>query len=46
MNDSDNYGSSKIILAKWKDRFFAWIVDFVIISIISTSIFFLSFLYL
>ena len=46
MNDSDNYGSPKIILAKWKDRFFAWIVDFVIISIISTSIFFLSFLYL
>jgi uncharacterized RDD family membrane protein YckC len=46
LNDSDNYGSSKIILAKWKDRFFAWIVDFVIISIISTSIFFLSFLHL
>ena len=46
MNDSDNYGSSKIILAKWKDRFFAWVVDFVIISILSTSIFFLTFLYL
>ena len=46
MNDSDNYGSSKIILAKWKDRFFAWVVDFVIISIISASIFFLPFLYL
>jgi uncharacterized RDD family membrane protein YckC len=46
LNNSDNYGSSKIILAKWKDRFFAWIVDFVIISIISTTIFFLSFLYL
>ena len=46
MNDSDNYGSSKIILAKWKDRFFAWVVDFAIISILSTSIFFLTFLYL
>ena len=46
MNDIDNYGSSKIILAKWKDRFFAWVVDFVIISILSTSIFFLTFLYL
>ena len=46
MNDSDNYGSSKIILAKWKDRFCAWVVDFVIISILSTSIFFLTFLYL
>ena len=43
--DNDN-NSSKIILAKWKDRFFAWAVDFVIISIISTSIFFISFLYL
>ena len=46
MNDRDNYGSPKIILAKWKDRFFAWVVDFVIISILSTSIFFLTFLYL
>jgi len=42
----NNYGSSKIILAKWKDRFFAWVVDFVVISIISASIFFLTFLYL
>ena len=42
----DNNGISKIILAKWKDRFFAWLVDFVIISLISSSIFFLSFLYL
>ena len=46
MDSSDNHGSSKIILAKWKDRFFAWLVDFIIISMISTSIFFLSFLYL
>jgi len=46
LNDRDNYGSPKIILAKWKDRFFAWVVDFVIISILSTSIFFLTFLYL
>jgi uncharacterized RDD family membrane protein YckC len=46
LDSSDNHGSSKIILAKWKDRFFAWLVDFIIISMISTSIFFLSFLYL
>ena len=46
MNNIDNSESSKIILAKWKDRFFAWLVDFVIISLISSSIFFLSFLYL
>ena len=46
MSNVDNNGSSKIILAKWKDRFFAWLVDFVIISLISSSVFFLSFLYL
>ena len=46
MSNIDNSESSKIILAKWKDRFFAWLVDFVIISLISTSIFFLTFLYL
>ena len=46
MDNIDNSESSKITLAKWKDRFFAWLVDFVIISLISSSIFFLSFLYL
>ena len=46
MNNIDNSESSKIILAKWKDRFFAWLIDFVIISLISSSTFFLSFLYL
>ena len=44
MNDSDNHYTSKIILAKWKDRFFAWVIDFVIISLISTTIVFVSFL--
>ena len=46
MSNLDNNGSSKIILAKWKDRFLAWLVDFIIISMVSTSIFFISFLYL
>ena len=46
MNNSNNFDSSKIILAKWKDRFFAWVIDFVIISLISTSIVFISFLYI
>ena len=46
MSNTDNSESSKIILANWKDRFFAWLVDFVIISLISSSTFFLSFLYL
>lgn len=43
MNNIDDHGSSKIILAKWKDRFFAWLVDFIIISTVSTLIIFLSF---
>jgi uncharacterized RDD family membrane protein YckC len=46
LSNTDNFESSKIILAKWKDRFFAWLVDFIIISLISSSTFFLSFLYL
>jgi len=46
VNNSNNFDSSKIILAKWKDRFFAWVIDFVIISLISTSIVFISFLYI
>lgn len=40
MTDSDL--SSKIILAKWTDRFLAWLIDFVIISIITSSIIFAS----
>ena len=46
MSNVDSNGSSKIILAKWKDRFLAWLVDFIIISMISTSIAFISFQYL
>ena len=41
MSDSDI--SSKIVLAKWTDRFLAWLIDFIIVSIISTSIIFASF---
>ncbi len=43
MSDSDSNISSKIVLAKWTDRFLAWLIDFIIISIISTSIIFASF---
>jgi uncharacterized RDD family membrane protein YckC len=46
LSNIDSNGSSKIIIAKWKDRFLAWLVDFIIISMISTSIFFISFQYL
>ncbi|MDH5463646.1 MAG: RDD family protein [Nitrosopumilus sp.] len=41
MSESDN--SSKIIIAKWTDRFLAWLIDFIIISIISTAIIFSMF---
>ena len=41
MSDSDT--SSKIVIAKWTDRFLAWLIDFLIVSIISTSIIFASF---
>lgn len=34
MSDADPENSSKLILAKWTDRFFAWIVDFMIILIV------------
>lgn len=38
-----NSDTSKIVLAKWSDRFIAWLIDFVIISSISTGIIFASF---
>jgi len=41
MVGSDTF--SKIIIAKWTDRFLAWLIDFIIVSIISTSIIFASF---
>ena len=41
MSDSDT--SSKIIIAKWTDRFLAWLIDFIIVSIFSTLVIFLSF---
>ncbi len=43
MSDSDSNISSKIVLAKWTDRFLAWLIDFIIISIVSTSIIFALF---
>ncbi len=43
MSDSDSNISSKIVLAKWTDRFLAWLIDFIIISIFSTTIIFALF---
>ena len=43
MNDEKFEVHSKVILAKWTDRFFAWLIDFIIISSISTAIIFALF---
>ena len=43
MNDEKSEIHSKIILAKWTDRFFAWLIDFIIISSISTVMIFALF---
>ena len=43
MSEEKHGSDSKITLAKWTDRFFAWLIDFIIISSISTMIIFLSF---
>ncbi len=37
---SDPNQSSKIVIAKWTDRFVAWLIDFIIVSVILTSIIF------
>ena len=41
MNDSNSL--PEIIIAKWTDRFLAWLIDFIIISGISTVIIFVIF---
>ena len=40
MNDEKLEIHSKVVLAKWTDRFLAWLIDFIIISSISTAIIF------
>lgn len=39
-NKSENRYSREIVLAKWEDRFVAWLIDFVIISIIINILFY------
>jgi uncharacterized RDD family membrane protein YckC len=39
----DSGTCSKIIIAKWTDRFLAWLIDFIVISMISTLVIFASF---
>ena len=43
MSNENSGSDSKITLAKWTDRFLAWLIDFIIISSISTMIIFLLF---
>jgi uncharacterized RDD family membrane protein YckC len=40
---SNSESSSNVILAKWTDRFLAWLIDFIIISAVSTTIIIASF---
>ncbi len=40
MSESSVNGSSEIVLARWTDRFVAWLIDFIIISSILTVIIF------
>jgi len=41
MSESDNF--AEITIAKWSDRFFAWLIDFCIITAISTLMVFAFF---
>lgn len=39
MHDANYDVSNELIIAKWSDRFIAWLIDFLIISSVSTMIF-------
>lgn len=43
MDDLDSETPSKIIIAKWTERILAWLIDFIIISSISTMMIFVVF---
>jgi len=43
MSESNSDNISEITIAKWSDRFFAWLIDFLIITVISTLIMFAFF---
>ena len=43
MNDVDSNISSKIVIARWTERFFAWLIDFLVVSVISMIIIFAFF---
>lgn len=43
MSESNSENFSEITIAKWSDRFFAWLIDFLIITVISTLMMFAFF---
>lgn len=43
MSEPNSDNISEITIAKWSDRFFAWLIDFLIITVISTLIMFAFF---
>ncbi len=43
MSDADSDVFNELLIAKWSDRFVAWLIDFIIISAISASIAALTF---
>ena len=43
MENSDSDNSAQLLIAKWSDRFFAWLIDFILISIILGTIISVSF---
>ena len=40
--NSDNKFSREILLAKWEDRFVAWLIDFIVVSIIINLLFYFT----
>ena len=43
MSDSETNGSTEptqLVLARWSDRFFAWLIDYIIVGAVAFSIFF------
>lgn len=43
MENSSTNNSNELIIARWTDRFFAWLIDFILISVILGTIISISF---
>ena len=43
MSDSETNGTTEptqLVLARWSDRFFAWLIDYIIVGVVAFSVFF------